>query len=200
MNGGRAPDVLRLARGRMTPVETPHRLSGQRSRWYRSQAAGAAVTRVDQNAAVVRDFTAHDQRAVEHLVLAGLRERWGDIFDADHNQDLTDITGNYLATGAEVVVIEHDAGIVATGMLVPESLDRCRIVRMSVAASHRRCGLARTVVEELIRRARRRGFAEVHVSTDTPWVSAVELYHSCGFEMVDRDDIDTHFVMSLEST
>jgi len=33
--------------------------------------------------------------------------------------------------------------------------------------------------------------------TDTPWTSAVELYRSCGFVEVGRDDTDTFFVMSL---
>jgi len=39
--------------------------------------------------------------------------------------------------------------------------------------------------------------AEVRVLTDTPWLSAVALYRSCGFTEAGRDDADTHFVMSL---
>lgn len=150
-----------------------------------------------QNPTVVRNFTPHDQDAVEELVLDGLRERWGDSFDTSYNPDLADIDGHYLAKGAEVLVVEVDAQIVAAGALVLEGRDRGRVVRMSVAASHRRRGLARTVVEELIRRARERGLSELHVSTDTPWISAVALYRSCGFEEVGQDDTDTHFSMDL---
>lgn len=83
------------------------------------------------------------------------------------------------------------------GALIPGDDTVGRIVRMSVAAAHRRQGLARRTVEELLRRARRRGMSEVRVLTDTPWTSAVELYAACGFAEVRRDATDTHFAMSL---
>ncbi len=132
-------------------------------------------------------------------MLAGLRERWGASFDAGYNRDLADIAGNYVARGGHVIVVEHESEIVATGALVPEGVDGGRIVRMSVAASHRRQGFGRLVVVELIARARACGMAEVRVLTDTPWLSAIELYRSCGFEEVGQDDTDTHFSMDLHS-
>ncbi len=132
-------------------------------------------------------------------MLAGLRERWGTSYDASYNQDLADIVGNYVVGGGHVIVVEDESEIVATGALVPDGVDGGRIVRMSVATSHRRQGFGRMVVEELISRARACGMAEVRVLTDTPWLSAIELYRSCGFEEVGRDDTDTHFVMDLRS-
>lgn len=85
----------------------------------------------------------------------------------------------------------------ATGTLVPEEKATGRIVRMSVEREHRRKGLGRRVVDELVSRARNRDMTEIRVLTDTPWTSAVELYRSCGFVEVGRDDTDTFFVMSL---
>lgn len=134
------------------------------------------------------------------LVLQGLRERWGEYFDAAFNGDLDNLDANYLARGAEVVVVEHSAGIVAAGILVPDGESDGRLVRVSVAPTHRRQGLARGVVAELVERARRRGMSQIRVLTDTPWTSAVELYRACGFTEVDSDDLDTRFVLDLAPT
>ncbi len=131
------------------------------------------------------------------LILDGLRERWGEQFDAAYNADLYDITSSYIDMGGEVVVLEDKGNVVATGTLIRESDRRARIVRVSVAAAHRRSGVGRAVVEELVRRARRRGVRELVVLTDTPWVSAVALYRACGFEEVGRDESDTHLAMLL---
>jgi GNAT superfamily N-acetyltransferase len=146
---------------------------------------------------VVRDFRTGDQEALRRLILGGLRERWGDAFDPALNPDLDDFVANYVDRGAEVIVVECDGGLVATGTLIPEPPAAGRIVRMSVSASHRRQGLGRRVVNELIGRARRRGMAELRVLTDTPWASAVALYRACGFTHLCDDGIDTHFVMNL---
>lgn len=146
---------------------------------------------------MLRNFSLRDQQAVQSLILDGLRERWGDRYDPTFNRDLDDVAGTYLEQGAEVVVIENGGQIVATGVLVPESHGRGRVVRMSVDARYRRQGLGRSVVEELVRRARHRGMRELLVLTDTPWASALALYRACGFVEVGRDETDTHFEMVL---
>jgi len=146
---------------------------------------------------MLRDFRPSDQRVLRQLILDGLRDRWGEAFDASVNPDLNDLVANYLVHGAEIVVVESNGEIIATGILTADDDSTGRIVRMSVAAAHRRRGLARRVVEELVRRARRRSMSEVRVLTDTPWTSAVELYRACGFTEVGSDGIDTHFVMPL---
>lgn len=148
---------------------------------------------------MLRNFAAADQLAVQTLILDGLRERWGEDFDERFNDDVRDIARSYLARGAEVVVIESDNTIVATGTLLDEGNGRARIVRMSVAASHRRQGLASVVVDELVSRASDRGFHAIDVATDTPWASAVALYLACGFTEVDRDEVDIHFAMDLSA-
>lgn len=142
---------------------------------------------------MLRSFQPADQSDVEALIQSGLRERWGASFDAAANPDLKDISANYATKGSSVIVGESAGRIVACGILRPES-DQCgRILRMSVAASHRRQGLGTHVVDELLRRARARGMAKVLVMTDTPWSSAVALYRSCGFAEVAQDQTDTHF-------
>lgn len=146
---------------------------------------------------MVRDFDAADQVAVHDLVLQGLRERWGDAFDPSFNQDLDDIDAHYVEAGADVVVAEHAGAVVACGILLYEGDEEGRLVRVSVASTHRRRGLARAVVAELVERAHQRGRSRIHVLTDTPWTSAVELYRACGFTQLDSDGTDTHFVLDL---
>jgi len=165
----------------------------------RTQAATASLASIRDTDLVLRDFTDRDQLSVQKLILDGLRERWGDDYDDSFNEDVRDMTRNYLAHGADVVVVEFGQDIIATGTLLNQGDGRGRIVRMSVAGSHRRQGLARLVVAELVARAHGRGFHAVDVLTDVPWASAVALYLSCGFSEIGRDETDVHFTMDLST-
>ena len=156
-----------------------------------------AGTPVGDDRAVIRDFEAADQDAVRELVLAGLRERWGDAYDPTFNPDLDDIAAEYVRQGAEVIVADLDGAIVACGMVVVLPDGRGQIRRVSVDEGHRRQGLGRRIVGELIERARRREMGELIVRADTPWTSALELYRSCGFDELGQDDVDTHFSLRL---
>jgi GNAT superfamily N-acetyltransferase len=126
-----------------------------------------------------------------------MRERWGAQFDASANPDTDDIWLSYVTRGAEIVVVEMGGNVIATGTLLPEIDGSGRILRMSVDRQHRRQGLARTIVAELVERSRRRGLDRVTVTTDTPWSEAVALYQSCGFDLVSQTDDASHFVLSL---
>lgn len=147
--------------------------------------------------AAIRVFTPRDQAAVQTLVLDGLRERWGDAYRDDVNPDLDDITGNYVESGADVVVAEAAGDIVACGLVLPEAGDLGRILRVSVEHGHRRQGLARALVTELVARARDRGVRRIVVRTDTPWESALALYRSIGFVQISQNAMDTHFEFHL---
>jgi len=144
---------------------------------------------------VLRQFSIEDQMEVRALILAGLAERWGTAFDEAFNSDIDDIASTYVDNGAHVVVVERDGEIVATGMLVPDGEASGTLVRMSVSSSHRRQGLGRQVVDALVAYAKLNGFTEVLVATDTPWLSAVALYESCGFTETGCDETDTYFAM-----
>ncbi len=125
-----------------------------------------------------------------------MAERWGDRFDPHANPDTDDLWNAYMARGAEIVVLEIDGEVIATGTLIPEADGAGRIRRVSVDRRHRRKGLARAVVSVLVERARRRDLDPLRVTADTPWTDAVQLYRACGFEIVDQNEIATHFTMS----
>lgn len=130
---------------------------------------------------MIRDFAPDDQPVVRQLVLAGLRERWGDAFDPGVNPDLDDIADTYIGAGAEVVVVDERDEIVATGILMPEPGGRGRILRMSVSRSHRRTGHGRRVVEELVDQARRWDAGHPkHLPAGVGLVGVSRLGGSCG--------------------
>lgn len=153
--------------------------------------------KIGEDVSVLRAYTAADQASVRDLILEGMKERWGDAYDPAFNADLDDISGTYVDRGAEVVVVEREGAVIATGTLIPDADAAGRIVRVAVARSHRRLGLGRLVVNELVRRAQARAMGEVRVLTDTPWASAVELYLSTGFIKVADDGRDVHLVRRL---
>lgn len=156
---------------------------------------------------MLRAFTAADQGAVRGLILGGMRERWGERFDPAANPKVDDMWAHYVVEAhGEIVVVEIDGVVVATGTLLPEPADDGesdsdgkvgRIVRMAVDPQVRRQGLGRRVVAELVERARSHGWHRVVVETDTPWTSAVALYAACGFTVERQTPTETHFVLSL---
>ena len=126
----------------------------------------------------VGDFHAADQEAVRSLILVGLGEHWGNI-DETLNPDLDDICATY--GHGRTVVVRRGGDIVATGTVVPRDPSTAEICRMSVAADHRRVGLGRLVVEELLETARDWGATAVVLETSANWNEVVSFYRSCGF-------------------
>jgi N-acetylglutamate synthase-like GNAT family acetyltransferase len=131
---------------------------------------------------VLRDFRPDDQDPVRDIVLAGMRERWGDAFDPAVNVDLDDIWSYYvLERRSDVVVCEEEGAVVATGTLLPLDISTGQLVRIAVIRQQRRKGIAAAIVKELQRRARQNEMKTLLVTTDIPWTDAVALYRACGF-------------------
>ena len=121
---------------------------------------------------------------VRSLILEGLGEYWGHI-DESLNLDLADIASTY--GHGRTVVVRLAGEVVATGTIVPRDESTAEILRMSVAADHRRFGLGRLVVEELVRTARGWGATAVVLETSTDWSEVVSFYQSCRFEMTHHE-------------
>ncbi len=132
----------------------------------------------------VSDFQPTDQAAVRWLILVGLGEHWGRI-DETLNPGLDDIGATY--GHGRTIVVRRGEDIVATGTVVPRDPSTAEILRMSVAADHRRYGLGRLVVEELLRTARGWGATAVVLETSTHWKEVVSFYRACGFAITHRE-------------
>ena len=97
------------------------------------------------------------------------------VFDLDFEDDLQDVVGTY-ALG-RFLVVEDEAGVVATGAVLPNGAARI-IKRMYVAPRGRRGGLARGLLRELCTFGH---FAWTELWSDVRFRSAHRLYASEGF-------------------
>lgn len=144
----------------------------------------------------VRPFIPDDQAGAATLILDGLAEHFNAI-DPTLNPDLYNIEDSYLRQGSLFLVAELADDLVGTGALIAETKDTGRIVRVSVARSHRRMGIGRLITKHLIQEAYRFHFKQIVVETNEDWFDAIRLYHRCGFTEYDRHDGEVHMMIYL---
>jgi putative acetyltransferase len=145
---------------------------------------------------LIRPFAEGDQAAVRALVLAGLKDHFGEL-DPTLNHDLDNIALSYVARGGIVIVAERDAVIVETGALIPVEPGVSHLVRMSVDGAARGQGLGKRLATHLIERARARGDGRVLVETNDDWLDAIALYRRCGFNDERFENGEIHLVINL---
>lgn len=126
----------------------------------------------------IQPFSATDQDAAKRLILAGLAEHWGHVNESV-NPDLDDLGASY-RDGIFLVAKIGDV-LVGTGALVPRSSGVGEIVRMSVAAKHRRTGIASAILSQLIAGAPRLGVRRIVLETTATWREVVAFYLANGF-------------------
>jgi ribosomal protein S18 acetylase RimI-like enzyme len=137
-----------------------------------------------------------DQGEVRELILAGLADHWG-VLDPSKNPDLEDMAAAY--PGGTTLVARMEGRIVATGTLVPRGEGNAEIVRMSVAADHRRMGLGSRVLGELLDRAKAEGFRRIVLETTSTWTEVIAFYTKAGFRITHNQGGDTYFELPVDS-
>ncbi|HLH45760.1 MAG TPA: GNAT family N-acetyltransferase [Acidimicrobiales bacterium] len=83
-----------------------------------------------------------------------------------------------------VVVAYDDGEAVACGGLIRHTGDSAELKRMFVRPSHRRRGLARSLLAALEAEAGRLGYERVVLETGAAQQAAQELYRTCGYSRV----------------
>lgn len=144
----------------------------------------------------IRPFILDDQDRAAALILEGLAEHF-ESFDPKLNPDLENIENSYVTQGSLFLVAEECGEIVATGALLYETEDTGRIVRLSVAGSHRRKGIGRLITQHLIVAAQHFQLSQLVVETNDDWYEAIRLYQRCGFTEYDRHDGEVHMRIRL---
>lgn len=143
------------------------------------------------------DASSHDE--VRELILAGLGEHWG-VVDRSLNRDLDNMLESY-GSGRTVVARDGRGEIVGTGTVVPRSRSVVEVLRMSVRGDHRKAGIGRLILDELVETARRWECETVVLETSSAWTDVVAFYLQCGFEVTHTEDgefgSDTWFALSL---
>lgn len=141
----------------------------------------------------IRSYEPGDAAAIKRLhaesqvdVEANVAE---DFFD-----DLFSIEESF--AGGAFVVAHTGEILVGMGGLFASG----EVVRMRVAAQHRRQGIARLILRELIESAERLGFQSIHLHTLQEQRAAQALYLSCGFVEVDRGSLHGNAVVAYART
>ncbi|WP_436912129.1 N-acetyltransferase family protein [Halosimplex marinum] len=157
----------------------------------------------------VRRYRAGDGERVRELnreAMAGTPERVVDAPDTD----LGDVRGHYLDAGGEFLVGELDGGasetdpddgeIVATGAFEPldgwmaERFDAAagtgELSRVRVDPAMQGRGIGTRIVEELARRARRRGYRALVLNTGADNEQARGFYESLGYALVREETVE----------
>jgi len=130
----------------------------------------------------IRRMQTDESDAVRALILEGLREHWETI-DPGLNRDLDDLE----AAGDRLVLVATDGRqVVGTGTIVRRNEHCAEIVRMSVDAGHRRAGLGRLLLDELVAAARHWRVERLVLETTASWTDVVRFYERSGFTL-------THF-------
>jgi putative acetyltransferase len=142
----------------------------------------------------IRPFQPTDQQEARNLVLAGLAEHWGTL-DPHKNPDLENIGQSY-AEGVFLVALLEQR-IIATAALVFRPGDSAEIVRMSVAAGMRRCGIGSLMLDSLCAEARRWGIRRLVLETTQTWDEVVAFYQRYGFKITHYRDGDVYFEMDV---
>ena len=143
----------------------------------------------------MRPFEPGDQAAARSLILDGMREHWGDDFDASFNLDIDDIAASFAA--GVFLVAAAGGQIVGTGAMTPGDGGIAIVTRMATSAAYRRKGVARMLLAALVEQARGRGCARIVLGTNIRWEDAIQFYTAFGFKEMRRSAEGVVFSMEL---
>ena len=145
----------------------------------------------------IRNFKKEDQSVAQEIILKGLKEYWNFI-DNTLNPDVYDIEKAYLQDGCIFVVAELDGRIVGTGGLKKtDEVAMVQMCRVSVDADHRRQGIAKGIIANLLDHARETGYKKVLVETTKTWTAPRTLYNKLGFIETHEDEEDVYMVLDI---
>jgi GNAT superfamily N-acetyltransferase len=120
--------------------------------------------------------------------------------DPTLNRDLEDLAAP--SADATMLVACQGREVIGTGTVVRRDELTAELVRMSVAATYRRSGLGRKLVDALIATARSWGMKRIVLETTADWTEVVEFYVRCGFTLTHFDTgsfgRDAWFEMKLD--
>lgn len=138
----------------------------------------------------VREAIAGDEIPIQELVSTVLAEYGLNSDPKDTDSDLRDIRNSYQDRGGDfLVVLTHGGRIVGCGGLYPIDSATAEIRKMYLRIEARGQGMGRKILDELVGRARRRGFERVVLETASVLKEAISLYTSYGFQPTHREHL-----------
>ena len=124
-------------------------------------------------------------------VLFSVRSEYGVIGEMGANDaDLDDLEINFFQGGGCFEVVEDAMNrIVGCAGLYPLNPSRVELCKMYLEKSARGRGLGKRLLEDLLAAARRNGFREVWLKTNSVLIEAITLYTRYGFQAVDAEHL-----------
>jgi putative acetyltransferase len=133
---------------------------------------------------LIRSWRESDRTPSAEVIRAVLSE-YGLGWEPDGaDRDVLHVEANYLATGGEFWVIEHQNHIVGTGAYypIPRGQNAVEIRKMYLLPRVRGLGLGKYLLQELETAITSRGFSEIWIETASILKEAVKLYESNGYQ------------------
>jgi putative acetyltransferase len=137
-------------------------------------------------------------------VLFSVRAEYGVLGEIGANDaDMDDLKRNYFRGGGCFEVVENAAArIVGCVGLCPLNPCRAELCKMYLEKSARGRGLGKRLLEDVLAAARRSGFREVWLETNSVLTEAIGLYGKYGFKPVDSKHLlprcDVAYLLRLE--
>lgn len=151
----------------------------------------------------IRPATNADVAAIRSVLFA-VRQEYGVLSAMGANDpDLDDLEQNYWQRGGAFEVVEDPTPrVVGCAGLYPLTERRVELCKMYLERSARGRGLGRRLLENALATARRAGFAEVWLETNSVLTEAITLYTRYGFRPVPADQLlprcDQAYLLPLE--
>jgi putative acetyltransferase len=151
----------------------------------------------------IRRATNADIAAIRSVLLA-VRTEYGVLSEVGANDpELDDLEISFFQGGGHFEVIEDASGrVVGCAGLYPLSRHRAELCKMYIEQSARGRGLGKRMLENLLDAARRSGFREVWLETNSVLTEAITLYTRYGFEPVEPEHLlprcDQAYLLRLE--
>ena len=105
----------------------------------------------------------------------------------------------YAKLGGIFLVGEKEGQIIAMGALRRVAETRGEIKRVRVHPTAQRQGIARLLMQTLEAKAQDLGYTTLLVRTDVALEAAQQLYLHCGYQEIQRDEKDVHFIKTLNN-
>ena len=140
--------------------------------------------------------TDHDQVWALHNL--ALEEAGAHPGSGAWDEDLHNVSQEYLNDGGEILVGTHDNLIVSMGALKRSSSDRAEIKRMRVYPDFQRRGLGLQVLRDLEARAAEMYYVTLHLSTTVQQFAARMLYIRSGYTVVGRSTAEGFNLVHFE--
>lgn len=143
----------------------------------------------------LRDYQPGDEASVLQLLQQCLAEYRLQPNPATTDADLHDIERSYLHCGGAFRILDRDGAIAGTCGLFPTSRRSCELRKMYLLPELKGRGLGRRLMDDALRVARRLGFEEMTLETNSRLREALGSYREFGFveftplHLADRCDL-----------